>query len=1245
MTNRKLISPSIEFKINDKTGVALIDTGATTSLVSEEFINEIRGNDNTATVRDASGNIIPIIGKVRCRIVTTDGDIWEDFLIFKKPIRTNVKMFLGMNVLQNAVIDLGGKTIKFQAKSEKRANSRYTVIEIRNRDIVNHETGDNGLGLGSKENPGRDSHIEDRNTTHSDHDRQNLSFFMGEGRENKCESSSSGLGKSEMPLVTRFSEEGQATASETEFCTDDNEFNIHSLEELVIPPNSLTIQAVRVCNPNSKLNGKCVVLNNYESKNGIATPNIITYARNERLIMSFMNITDEKVIINKGSKLTTASIYNDKTEQLRSIENNTPRSENVDKLTRINKNHVNCEDSTKTNQILDLLNQNRGAIWLKGEPLGSFKGDELEIKLKSDDIINKAPYQIPHYKQKNVYDQIKDLEKNNIIERSKSNFNSPLHVVDKRNGEYRICVDYRALNSITIPITFPMPRITELLNSLGEAKVISSLDLKSAYHQCYVKPEDRHKTAFTVKNTKFHWNRVPYGLVSSPAYFSRIINETLYDLIGDHVFCYLDDILIVTKNENDHINRIRDVLERLARADLKLNLEKCTFFAKKIKFLGYYISEKGLTMDDEKANSIERMENPKNKKQLQAFLGAVNYYRIFIKNLAMIAEPLYRLLRKNVKYEWREEHSIAVKTLKEKLADTPILKYPNFEKPFILCTDASLTGIGACLMQLHNKVLHPISFMSKRLTPAQQNYSTTKREALSLIYALEHFRQIILCYPVTVYTDHFPLKGILSKPTKDACLNRWSLLVQEYNIDLKYIPGKDNILADVLSRLTNKDSAEGIPEKLDESLLEKINRLEDELNSYIPEKLPWDERKLRTWQKKDEFCMLIRKNLRENLKATSQLVKVKIIKDILFVHRKLKRGKFTDEFLVPYVPNGLMEDAFKIIHIDSTAGHQGFDRTLKLFQKNFFNKDEVKTLKELGKACVSCIKAKATTSEVPLKTYPIPTRPFHTISIDILGPLPITTENSRFILVTRDFTTRYTILKAIPSKNTATIIKCFREIIADYGASEVVLSDNAKEFVSEEFRKFLNFFNIRKKEIIPYHPQSQGLAERINREVNKLLRIYTNDLQIQDWDELIPTLQLTINNTYNESIKETPFYALYGYDSASVVLNPPKINYDESELNTHLQRISNVRMHCRKELLKAQAKYTEYSNKNKTSKNIKVNDRVYAKLDKHVQHSKLNYPISGPFIVTEKIRNGFNLKEIGTDNTYLVHPDNIITRS
>ena len=1186
------------------------------SLISETLVSNTDIKTCTKKVSDASGNHIPILGEVIIRVTTPVGQFWETMLVVSKNSKVQIPLLLGINFLKRSIIDFSSGEIHFV----KTQNDDYCT------NTTNCYESDEGLRM---------------NITNS------IISNVNQIKHETCllteqNTSSDNEGK--------CNTEGAMTSNNGRKKTgvNPNEFNVHLLQDLELKENSVSLTKIK--SPAMLRENSTIVIHTTEHrKKAVVVGNAVTKVRNGYLWVHLVNLDDKRVTLKQGTRLCEASVWSDDTEKIQALSDQVYDSEKT--LRMLNLDDIDCKDSNMKEPLRQLLNKYRNVSWLENEPLGHYTGEPLSIDLKNEEVIvNKPPYRIPHSQQGQLDEEINKLLKQGVIKRSKSLFNSPLIIVSKPGNQIRPCIDFRALNKETIPITFPIPRISDLLNSIGDIKVISSLDLASAYHQCEVKSSDQHKTAFTINNTKFEYARVPFGLVSAPGYFSRVINEALIDVIGINVLVYMDDILVFSKDEKTHLERLEQVLQALAKVNLKIKINKCEFFTDSVNFLGYKLTREGMALDESRIQSLKNMPYPTNKKQLQSFLGTCNYFRQFVENFADVAEPLYKLLRKNIPYKWTSSQSEAVDKLKLKLCKSPILRYPNFSQDFYIYTDASLVGISACLMQTSDEgILHPVSYVAKSLSETQRMYSTTKRELLALTFALEQFRYLILYYPVHVYTDHKPLLGILSRTSKDACLTRWALLAQEYKIQLHYLPGKRNIFSDTLSRLVDiNDMCEDLPEQLDMKLIEKLNNIthvedeNDSLRSFIPLKCPWSEAELRTAQAEDSQCIEIRKTISSSTtESTLKLSKFRILKSILYVHRIIKRANSVDEFLVPYVPETLMDKAFKTVHNDITAGHTGYDRTLKIFRKNYYNSKETELLKKLCAKCDLCVQAKGIPKLIPIGKYPIPPKPFTTLTSDILGPLPVTENGNKYIIVFRDVTTRYSIFKPLLRKDTECIIQALRQVIANYGSSEILLTDNAQEYKAEKLANFCVFYNIKKVEYAPYHASSGGLAERINRELNKLVRIYVREVATNDWDEFIPILQLTVNNTYNETIGETPFFALYGYDSPTLAFNQPKTTYREDDLTYHLKKVYQVREYVRKKLLLSQENYTTRTNSGRKSKPIQVGQRVFAKL-KHYPHNKLNLPVTGPMVVIDKKGRAFKLMDTASKEEYLVHPDSII---
>lgn len=1211
------------------------------TLISDVVISKLtKLQKYPGKVLDANGNPIEILGQAKAQIVTPVGCFHTKVLIFKKAGAKH-DMLLGMNVLKNAVIDFKRNKLSFSF------NNNVTEVVRSNTDTVQIHIDSDNLQGDVLQSALITSPITDPCSSTA------LQSESESSRRPRDVEVKPDVGAAASKQVLR-------QADQTDMAGDciTKHFNVHLNGDLTIPKNSVTCASVAV---NKQLrNGAEVFMHRNQMKHDIALAGVLSKVEGNMITINVSNFSDKQVTLKKGTILSTAEYITSESALIACTNVGNDNETNAAKANSLTADEpkrpvtatdIKCDDPNQTQEVLEIINTYRDACWLPGERLGMYKGDQLRINLTKDEVINKPPYRVPHVYQGKLTETVKEMLDEGTISRSKSSFNSPLIVV-KQKQKVRFVLDYRLLNSASKGLSYPLPRIGDMLNSLGEAVHVSTLDLKDAYHQCEVHPDDREKTAFTVGNAKYEFNRIPFGLQAAPAFFARIVNEILFDVLGPQCLAYMDDIILFSKDAKQHLKTLETVLHKLSDAGIKVNAQKCHFFADTITFLGYQLTTNGLTMNSEKLKAIQEMPEPKNKKQLQALLGVLNYYRLFIANFATIAEPLHTLLRKEAKFIWTPVQSAAVTALKDKLSCAPILKFPDYSKEFHIYTDASDYGIGAILSQEYKGIMHPISCISRTLNQAQRNYSVTKKEALALVYALEQFRHIILSFPIQVHTDHKPLLGALKKPTKDECLQRWALLIQEYNINLQYVEGRSNCFADTLSRMpVTIDENEDIVKKLDDDLnVRNINCMTTDLQDYIPEKAPWTEAELRGKQQKDVSCLKLYDRLRNDQSQDTKgvpaehLLNSRIIKGIVYVLRTITRGNLTDEHLVPYIPDSLMKEAFKLLHNDTTAGHKGPERTLKLFIRNFYNANERKIINELCNECEQCVKAKAHPKSVPISKYPIPIRPFHTVSTDILGPLRITESGNQFVLTFRDYTTRYTVLYPLQHKDTDSIINALRNLFSNYGSCHVLISDNASEYLSTKLSQFLKYYNVKKTEIAPYHPASQGLSERINREIAKLLRIYTSELSINDWDKLLPTIQLTINNTFNSSILESPFFALYGYDSSSVTFAPSKMQYSEDELHQHMRRIRDVRTHCRDSLLKAQATFTDYTNAKRKDKDIHIGQRVYAKLPRQ-NRRKLDLPVSGPFLVKASKGKAWVLHDVQTGQTFVTHPDYIIARN
>ena len=453
-------------------------------------------------------------------------------------------------------------------------------------------------------------------------------------------------------------------------------------------------------------------------------------------------------------------------------------------------------------QLDQLLQEYQDVIAIEDDPPGRTNLVTHQIITENVPPIRQRPYRLSPVEHEFVGKELDHMLQQGIIRPSSSPWTSPIVLVKKKNGKTRFCVDYRKLNKVTKRDAYPLPRIDEILDSLGKAKWFTSLDLASGYWQVEMSEADREKTAFITKQGIFEFNVMPFGLTNAPATFQRLMDRVFHDIKDKYVLVYLDDINIYSNTFEEHIQHLTEVLERFRQANLKLNLEKCHFCKKELTFLGHIVSEKGIQPDPGKIDKVKNFPTPTNVTELRGFIGLASYYHRFIKEFASIVEPMHRLLRKDIPYIWNEDCQKAFEILKEKLTTAPILIYPDFAKPFILHTDASYLGLGAILAQEDDEGNeHVVAYASRSLVGAEYNYSPTEIECLASVWAMKYFRPYIYLMDFILVTDHAALQWMMNNPNPNKRMTRWILTITDYPFQIRYRKGKKHQNADTLSRI------------------------------------------------------------------------------------------------------------------------------------------------------------------------------------------------------------------------------------------------------------------------------------------------------------------------------------------------------------------------------------------------------------------------------------------------------------
>ena len=465
--------------------------------------------------------------------------------------------------------------------------------------------------------------------------------------------------------------------------------------------------------------------------------------------------------------------------------------------------HLTAEEKTKIMKILEKYPSITKGLGRTNTTTHSINTEHHQPVNKSLNRKNDKQYDI-------IESEVQQMREKGVIEKAKSPWNSPVVLVKKPNGSWRFCVDYRHLNEITKKDVYPIPRIDETIDRLGKASIFSTIDLTSGYWQVAMSDRDKEKTAFTSRSGRWQFTVMPFGLCNAPSTFQRLMDKTLDEYRFNCCLVYLDDIIIYSTSFEEHLTHLDLICGKLAEAGLTINTAKCIFASPSLKFLGHIISKEGVQVNPTKVDAVANIRSPTSQTQLRSFLGAVGYYRKFIKNFSIIASPLFTLTHNHIKWEWSSTCQQAFTTLKQKLTSAPLLKRPDFNKPFIIHSDASTIGLGAILAQIDEGKEHVIAYASRTLNKAEKSYFATELECLAIVFGINEFRPYIFGQEFTVVTDHKALTWLAKLQETNPRLTRWILSLSQYNFNIVYRPGKSHNNADGLSRLP-LDSTEETP--------------------------------------------------------------------------------------------------------------------------------------------------------------------------------------------------------------------------------------------------------------------------------------------------------------------------------------------------------------------------------------------------------------------------------------------------
>ncbi|GJU74570.1 hypothetical protein Tco_1265975 [Tanacetum coccineum] len=803
--------------------------------------------------------------------------------------------------------------------------------------------------------------------------------------------------------------------------------------------------------------------------------------------------------------------------------------------------------------------------------------------------VARAPYRLAPAEMKELAEQLKELSDKGFIRPSSSPWGAPILFVKKKDGSFRMCIDYRELNKLTVKNRYPLPRIDDLFDQLQGSSIYSKIDLRSGYHQLRVREEDIPKTAFRTRYGHYEFQVMPFGLTNAPAVFMDLMNRVCKPYLDKFVIVFIDDILIYSRNEKEHEEHLKTILELLKKEELYAKFSKCEFWINTVKFLGHVIDSSGIHVDPAKVEAVKNWASPTTPSEIRQFLGLAGYYRRFIEGFSKIAKPMTELTQKNQKFNWGEEQETTFQLLKQKLCAAPILALPEGSDDFVVYCDASIKGLGAVLMQR----MKVIAYASRQLKVHEKNYTTHDLELGAVVFALKIWRHYLYGTKCVVFTDHKSLQHILNKKELNMRQRRWIELLSDYDCEIRYHPGKANVVADALSR---KEMSEPL----------RVRALVMTIGLDLPSRI---------------------------LEAQKEAVKIGNIEaeDIGGMLKKLEAR--TDGTLCldnrSWLP--CYGDTRPLImhesHKSKYSIHPGSDKMYHDMKMLYWWPNMKADIATYVSKCLTCAKVKAE-HQKPSGLLVQPDAPewkWEKITMDFVTKLPRTAAGFDTIWVIVDRLTKSA--RFLPMKETDSTEKLarlyLREVVSRYGIPVSIISDRDSHFTSRVWQSLHKALGTQLDLSTAYHPQTDGQSERTIQTLEDMLRACVIDFG-NGWDNHLPLVEFSYNNSYHTSIKAAPFEALYGRKCRSPVcwaevgeaqLTRPEIIHETTE------KIFKIR----DRMQAARDRQKSYADKRRRPLEFEVGDKVMLKVApwkgvvRFGKRGKLNPRYIGPFLIIERI--------------------------
>lgn len=796
-----------------------------------------------------------------------------------------------------------------------------------------------------------------------------------------------------------------------------------------------------------------------------------------------------------------------------SLSSGEPDRESFDNICENLRVNVNLTDE-QYNKTVDLFKNYHSVFRIRP---GLNKLYVCKFNVSEDVPFKIAPYPIPFARRPAVEHELSRMLEWGVIERCSSPYSNPILCVAKTDGSVRLCLDARRINRIILPMRDSSPPLEELLARFQGNKSFSSLDFTSGYWQVPLHVDVRKYTAFLYNGRTYQFRVVPFGLNISNTAFQQALEAALANPteepdedVVSNLHIYVDDVLVSARTFDEHLHCLKILFEKILVSGMSFKFEKCKFFQTSIKFLGHIVTPEGVKIDPAKLDTVQSFPCPRNKRDVQSFIGFCNFYRRFADHHADLVAPLIELVKKDVPFRFGPVELTAFERIKNTFNEN-VLSHPNFNLQFCIQTDASKLALGVELFQFeNNNVRKTISFASRTLNSAERNYTVTELELLSIVFACEKFRTFILGYPIKVYTDHKALTFLFRCRLRNARLTRWTLALQEFDLHIQYISGPNNIIDFVSRNPPDRD---------------ELQRMQVTNHIFSISKNP-----LKTEHKE---CKQIFKTIIQDQGADPKLRKIiSLLSEPLSpIPRYLNRYSMYDNVLhyrrfensnkwLICIPRRYVVELILTFH--RFYGHTGPKKCILAIKESCFYPSLYNTTRAVIKSCDTCQRTKFSTVRMEGAMQNInATAPLDKVCVDLYGPLPSAWNGVKYIFVVLDCFTRFVRLFSI-KRATALIVtnRMIDSYVNIHGKPKFVLSDHGVQFTSKIWQARLSDLNINVTMTSVYHPQSNP-AERVMRELGRFFRTYCSENHTK-WSDWVPYVEWVLNHTVHESTSFTP---------------------------------------------------------------------------------------------------------------------------